>query len=228
MALAEGRPSDSRLLALRAIDRAEARWLEVRADRLSAERAGRAGVAMALLLPAVLYRWWWRRRGWNGWAPALGAAVYLLLWNANYHWLQRLTYSASWFNNDADIEPFLTARGIEALIASAAAVLLVAVLRRRQKSGDIALDAAHTLLLIGLAQMVQILIFYVAWGVTYTWHLPDFSWGFKYYLDLIQTTAAWPMPAVPAAAILVALAPVVAWLIRTIEAGFRRTARPAA
>lgn len=227
-ALAEGRIGESLLLALQAIDRAEARWGEVRADRLDRERAGRAAVALALLLPAALYGWWWRRRGWNGWAPALGAALYLLVWNANYHGLQRLTYSASWFNNDSDIEPFLMARVIEALIASAAAVLLVAFLRRRQNSGEIARDSAHTLLLIGLAQMVQILIFYVAWGATYTWHLPDFSWGFKYYLDVIQTTASWPMTEAPAAAILVGLAPVVAWLIRTIEAGFRRTAGPPA
>ena len=106
------------------------------------------------------------------------------------------------FNSDADIERFITSRVTESMILLTLAVIVVAIWRRRAGLGEVARDAANTLFVVGAALMAQILIFYVAWNVVFDWYLPNMRFGFKYYLDVFQTTAFWPMLYVPVAAIL--------------------------
>ena len=50
---------------------------------------------------------------------------------------------------------------------------IVGVLSRRCGDADVALTAAHTLLLIGAGMAVQMAAFYLAWDVVYDWYLPD-------------------------------------------------------
>lgn len=192
-------------------------WNENRSARLARERMLRAGLAILILIPVILYALYWRRKGWNGWAPTLGAAIYLLLWNANYHLVQDLTYSSSWFNTDEVILPFLTDRVIEALLALAIAVVVIAVLRRKGPALELTRDIVHTELTVAIALLLQILFFFVAWGVLFEWHLPNFTLGFKYYLDVFQSTLFWPQTALPAAILLPLLGLGFAWFARRLE-----------
>lgn len=200
-----------------AVSQARLTWESARSARLNRERAGRTGIALLLLSPAALYLLWWRRAGWNGWVPALGAGIYTLLWNINYHLVQGLTYSTSWFNLESDIQPFLTERVIESMIVLLAVTVLVGVLRRRAGTLEIARDSVHTMLAVGLILMIQILVFYVLWDVTFAWYLPDFILGFKYYLDVFQTTVFWPLTPLPLAGLLPFLALAAGWAARKVE-----------
>jgi len=149
----------------------------------------------------------------------LAAVLYSVLWNVNYHLIQRLTYSTSWFNTDETILPFLTARVIEALIAIVIVTLLVGIVRRNAPPGEVVRDAVHAMLAIALLLMVQILVFYVLWNVVFEWYLPDFTLGFKYYLDVFQTTVFWPLTPLPLAAVLPLLALGVARIARLVRRG---------
>jgi len=83
------------------------------------ERIGRLPIALAVLavfaLPVIASS----RRGWSWVVPAAAAAGYFGLWYANYLLVQRLWFSASLFNTEASIEPFLEARVMEAVVALA-------------------------------------------------------------------------------------------------------------
>lgn len=200
-----------------AVEAARATWEDARRARLNRERVARGTIALLLLAPAALYLAWWRRSGWNGWIPALGALLYTVLWNGNYHLLQGLTYSTSWFNLESDIQPFLADRVMEAMIALLVVTVLVGVIRRRAGPLKVVRDSVHTLLSVALVLMVQILIFYVLWDVTFEWHLPDFALGFKYYLDVFQTTAFWPLTPLPVAGLLPFVGLGAAWVARKAE-----------
>ena len=201
------------------MDGADRQWQDARETRLNRERLLRLPVALALLVPAGLYVGWWRRAGGNWRIPLMAAVLYTVLWNVNYHLIQRLTYSTSWFNTDETILPFLTARVIEALIAIVIVTLLVGIVRRNAPPGEVVRDAVHAMLAIALLLMVQILVFYVLWNVVFEWYLPDFTLGFKYYLDVFQTTVFWPLTPLPLAAVLPLLALGVARIARLVRRG---------
>ncbi|MEK6587745.1 MAG: hypothetical protein AABY97_02750, partial [Chloroflexota bacterium] len=169
-----------------------------------------------LLIPAMLYLRWWRRAGWNWRLPLLAAVLYTVLWNVNYHLVQRLTYSTSWFNTEETILPFLTSRVIEALVVLILVTVVVGIARRHAPPGEVARDTVHAMLAIALFLMVQILVFYVLWNVVFEWYLPDFTLGFKYYLDVFQTTAFWPLTPLPTGVVLPLLALGVARIARLV------------
>ncbi len=169
-------------------------------------------IILLVLVIAALYLWWWRREGWNWRAPLIGAVIYFVLWNLNYFLIHRFTYSISMFNQEALVVPFITGRVMEALISLVIAVVVVALLRRRAGNGEIARDVIHTMLLVALVLGAQILIYYGLWDFLPSWYLPALGAGFKFYLDLYQTTAFWPILALPAAGLL----PLVALLIAGI------------
>ncbi len=112
----------------------------------------------------------------------------------------------SWFNHEEEAEQFFESRVVEALVALLIGVLVVAVLRRRAAPAAVARDAVNMMFLIGLGLLLQILAFFVWWNITFAWYLPDPVIGFKYYLDVFQTTVFWPMGYVPVAALVPLLA----------------------
>ena len=57
----------------------------------------------------------------------------------------------------------------------------------------------NALFLVALGLAIQVLLFYWVWNWEFTWYLPDLAWGFKYYLDMLQTSAFWPLAYLPAA-----------------------------
>ena len=209
-ALNSGNNADALTRSQQVLDNASAQWDAARADRLNRERLARVPVALLALVIVVLYLWWWRRERWSWRAPLLGAVIYFMLWNANYFLIDRFTYSISMFNKEELVVPFITGRVMEALVALLIAVIVVALLRRQAARGEIARDVVHTMLLVALVLGVQILLYYVLWDFLPSWYLPDLAAGFKYYLDLYQTTVFWPLLALPVAATLPLLALLVA------------------
>ncbi|MEP7291657.1 MAG: alkaline phosphatase family protein [Chloroflexota bacterium] len=206
-------------LSQQVFDSAHLLWDTARADRINRERLQHLPIALLLLVPVVLYFIWWRRERWNWRAPLIGTVIYFVVWNAIYFVIHRFTYSISMFNVESNTVSFITGRVIEALIALTIAVIVVALLRRNAARGEIARDAVHTMLLVAVALGVQILIYAVIWEIMPSWYLPDLQAAFKYYLDLYQTTAFWPLLPVPLAAVLPLLALLVAAVARRLMPG---------
>ncbi len=210
--LAAGDTNEARVQAGQSVTLARQTWSQQRTARLNRERAVRLLLSLLLLTPVGLYLAWWCRAKWEWRVPLIGAILFFALLNINYFLIDRLAYSVSLFNHDNEIEPFFEARVIEALLALIIAVLVGALLRRRAAPGEVARSAVHTMFLVGLGLLVQILLFCVPWGAIFTWYLPDPVAGFKYYVDVFQTTVFWPMLYLPVAAILPLLAMGAAWL----------------
>jgi hypothetical protein len=185
------------------VEKMRAEWSEARSARLMRERLLRVPIALLILLPFVLYLWGWRRSGWGWRAPIAAAVVYFALWYLNFFAIRRLTYSVSWFNKDEDLELFLTARVMETMALLALCMIVVGAWRHRAGWGEAARDAVHTLFLIALALLVQMLVVFVWWNVIFAWYLPDdMRLAMKYYVDLFTTTAFWPMVYLPLALLL--------------------------
>jgi cell shape-determining protein MreD len=152
---------------------------------------------------------------WRALVAALaGTAVYQILYNGLYFLVHGHRWSLSAFNEEDLIESFFYTRMGEAvlaaLLAAAVAALVYVALRRDPKgprgeflAGWLSLGVA-TVLAIMVSQALQIAWYVWAWGVEVTWWLPDLMWGFKFDLDLVQTTAL---------GVAALLAPVVTYLV---------------
>jgi hypothetical protein len=208
--------------ATQALDVAHELWATAREERINRERVAKLPVALVMVIPLALYLWWWRREGWNWRAPLVGMVIYLVLWNGVYFVVEGHTYSISMFNVESQIVAFITNRVLVAVGALVVAVSLVAVLRWRAPAGEIARDAVHTMLLVAAVLGVQILAYAVVWEILPAWYLPDLLWGFKYYLDLYQTTVFWPLTPLPLAAIVPVFALVIGLVARRVLGRTRR------
>jgi hypothetical protein len=182
-------------------------------SRLSGERLSR--IPMVLLLAAPFLLWLlivaWRRMSLG--APLTGALLYFAVYNALFFSRGNL-FSLSAFNSEDQIEAYFTQRGTDALIALALAALLAGILSRRKTIYEATMAGVNALFLVALGLAAQILAFYWMWNWEFSWYLPDLAWGFKYYLDMLQTSAFWPLTYLPAAAILPLLAGLVSRLAR--------------
>jgi arylsulfatase A-like enzyme len=176
-----------------------------RESRLWRERLGRTPLTLLLLVPfaAWLYLAW--RQRWDLKWPLVGAAVYFLIYNVLFFGRGN-TYSLSAFNSEDQIQAFFTQRGVDALLALLVAGLLVGILARRKDWFGAALAVVNTMFFVALGLALQVLLFYWLWDVNFPWYIPNLAWGFKYYLDMLQTTAFYPKIFLPVAAILPLLA----------------------
>jgi len=127
------------------------------------------------------------------------------------------------FNFDEEILSFVADRVTESMVILAVVMIIVGIWRRAAGPGEVARDAVNTLFIIGAVLMVQVLIFYVLWDVQFSAILPDLGMGFKYYMDVFQTTAFWPVIELPVAVILPLLAMLARWIASKIS-GQRRGA----
>jgi hypothetical protein len=205
----KGAPSATAEQARAAFDAAtSARAAEERSGRLPTSLVI-AGIALAVLVVVGLMSW-------RALVSALaGATAYYLVYSGLYFGLHRLgLWSLSSFNSEDLLKAFFNARMLEAAIAGLLAAFVAAetylAMRREPRrpkdgylSGWLALGTA-TVLAIQATLALQVAWFLWRYGAAVTWLLPDFEWGFKYDLDLIQGAAL-------AAAAL--LAPLVTWLV---------------
>ena len=187
-----------------------------REDRLAFDRSSRLrgsapwialAAVMALLLPMIA--------SWRAAVSALvGAVAYHAVYNALFFLVHGNRWSLSSFNSEDLIDVWMNTRMIEAAIAgllAAAVAALVYPLLQRTPRGPRGSHLSGWLTIGPLAVLVaqatlalQIAWFVWAWGVEPVWGMPDLKWGFKFDLDLIQSTAL-------AGAAL--LAPVVSYLV---------------
>jgi hypothetical protein len=212
-ALQAGRNAEALALAQLSNEAVRAQWTSARNRHLNHDRLSRLPLALLLLFPMALYLVWWKRARWNCLAPAIGAAAYNLVWSAAYFFVHGYLYSLSMMNTEASGQQLLTRTVTDAIFALMAAMVVVGIFRRNTGAGEIARDAVNTLFIVAAALAVQILIFYVAWDVVFTTHLPDLNWAFKSLLDMLQTTAFWPMTALPLAVVLPLFALLVARVV---------------
>ncbi len=190
--------------------------------RLNRERLARLPIAILFLIPPGLYLWWWRRAHWSWRVPVIGATVYFVLRYLMYFVVRGLTYSITMYNTEENVLPFIKARVTDTMIVLLITMVIVGILARRASPGQVARDAIYTMFLITAVLAVQILVFYAAWDVMFSWRMPDLQFGFKYYMDLFQTTAFWPLLYLPLAALLPFVAMLVAWIARRIVPGRSR------
>jgi len=174
-----------------------AQWTAARNHRLNRDRIAPLPLALLLLTVVALYLVVWKRARWNWQAPMISAIEYFVVWNGLHFGVHGQAYSFSMLNL-----PVLIGSRLEAMFALMAAMVVVGILGRKSSAIEIMRDAGNTLFVVATALAVQLLIFYVAWGVVFTKYLPDLNWEVKFFLDMLQTMAFWPTPSLPLAILL--------------------------
>jgi hypothetical protein len=193
-------------------------WQSAKDAKANQDRIPRFVFALWLLIPMLLYVVWWRRSGWAWKAPLVCGILYVIAWNALFFG-RGLTYSITMFNTEERIRQFLSNRVIDTLIVLVIIALVVGIWQHRKSYLETARDMVNTMFVIACAIMLQILVFFVMWGLTYSYVMPDLAQGFKYYMDVFQSTAFWPMLPLPLAAVLPVLAGGAGWLVKLLARG---------
>jgi hypothetical protein len=155
-----------------------------RQSRLWRERLGRLPIILVVLvLPALYLAFYPRKR--DLLVPLIGAATYFLLYHG-YFFLRGFAWSLSTFNEEYLMAGFLQQRIIDGAVCVLIGVIVAGILMRRRTILDTALAAVNMSFLVGLGLVLQVGLFYWLYGMQWNWFLPDFKWGMKYYLDLLQ------------------------------------------
>ncbi len=155
-----------------------------RQSRLWRERLWRLPVALLpWVIPALCLALYPRKRDLV--VSLIGAVLYFVLYNG-YFFLRGYSWSLSVFNEEYLIPGFLQQRVIEGAVCLLIAAVVVGVLMRGRTILETALAAVNMSLFVGLGLLVQVDLFYWVYGVEWTWYLPNFRWGIKYYFDLLQ------------------------------------------
>lgn len=171
-----------------------------REARLQGERLRRTPVVILLLLPFVAWLLVIASQRLPVGAPLAGAAAYFLVYNGLFFGRGN-QFSLSAFNSEDQIEAYFTQRGTDALVALLLAAVVAGLLSRRRSLYEAAMAGVNTMFFVALGLALQILSFYWYWDREFAWYLPDLAWGFKYYLDMLQTSVFWPLLYMPAGAI---------------------------
>ncbi len=205
-----------------AIDQALA---EVRSSRIEEDQASRLPVALLAVGVALAALALVAAASWRAFTAAMmGTIAYYAVYNGLYFIVHGHKWSLAAFNTEKFVEGFFNLRMAEAAAAGLVAVMVAGLvyplLRRAPKGprktylgGWLSLGPA-TILAIQATLVMQVAWFIWAYGADVTWRLPDFTWAFKYDLDLIQITA------LGAAAV---LAPLVTYLVGRYHPMVRRT-----
>ncbi len=171
-----------------------------RDERLSADRSRRLPVAAVAVLVALAVFALVGVISWRALASALaGVAAYYVVYGGLFFVVHGHRWSLSAFDSEDLLQAFFYARMAEALLAglvAAAVAGFVYVSLRSEPRGPhgrylpgwLTLGAV-TVLLVQLTLLIQEAWFFWRWGVETTWLIPDLRTGFKFDLDLVQTTA---------------------------------------
>lgn len=177
----------------------EATWKQAasaKAARLTRERLARLPIALLVMLLFAAYMAVVVRARWDWRAPLAGTAVYTLIYQGLYFG-RGYKWSLSAFNTEEQIMRFFTERTVDAMIALLLAAIVVGVLSRHRAPLAVAVNAVTMSFMVAWWLAFQIGIFYVLYNTSFAWYLPDLTIGFKYYLDVLQTGAFWPLTPAP-------------------------------
>lgn len=168
--------------------------------RRAEERGRRLPLALGVAaagIAALFAVWSASRRAFA--AAMIGALSYYAAYYALFFGVHRYRWSLSSFNSEMQLSAFFNGRMLEAAASGLAAAFVAALVyvasRERPRGpqegygGGWGMLGAVTILAILATLAIQVAWFLWAYGAEVTWALPDFRWGFKYDLDLVQATA---------------------------------------
>jgi len=181
---------------------------EARAHAMTAGRVGRIPLTVLLaLLPLVLFVPLWRGKLFS--RAVLSSLVYFIVYNFLYFVVHGYRWSFSAFNSEDLMGKFFNGRLFEAAAGALLAALALGLMARRAQRGGLALTwvdlaegAAVTSLSVAYLLGLQALAFYLIWDVRFPFYLPNFTAGFKFYMDMLQLVAVG-LAALPALAVAV-------------------------
>jgi hypothetical protein len=160
----------------------------LRDSRLQQESQSRTPIALLFLLPFALYAWFMRKMSWDFKLPLIGAAVYFVVYYVLFFG-RGYYFSLSMFNEGSEIVSWFAARTIDAIIALLIVAIAVGVLSRGRSKYQAALNTVNAAFFVAAILWLQITLFFWLDGFTWSWFIPDLTWGFKFYLDVLQTGA---------------------------------------
>jgi len=188
----------------------------VRDSRLATERWSRLPISLGILAAVVVAIAVVGFTSWRALAAAgAGTVAYYVLYESIFFGVHGYQWSLSALNTETQVKAFMNGRMAEAAVSALVAVGVAAAVypmlrkigwgpqHKGYLGGWLALAPATLLVVLG-SLAVQVAWFLWWWGASVTWVLPDFKWGFKYDLDLVQMTAIGAVSV---------LAPVVSYLI---------------
>ena len=206
--------------ALADIQSTRAQAASAKDARLNGERLARLPMGLLVLLPFAIYLIIILRANWDWRSPLVGLVVYIVVYNALFFG-RGYTWSLSALNSEDQMVAFFTARTVDAMIGLLVATLVVGVLNRRASIYNTALNTLNMAFFVAGTLALQIVLFYVLYDVSFAWYLPNLTLGFKYYLDVLQTSAFWPLVYVPLLALLPFIALGTRWVAARVPMGKR-------
>jgi hypothetical protein len=187
-ALAAGSDESAATAARAEVIATRERTTALRDSRLQQERLARTPFALLFLLPFALYVWFMRKMAWDFKGPLIGAAVYFVVYYVLFFG-RGYSFSLSMLNEDTEIVSWFAARTIDAIIALLIVAIAVGVLSRGRSKYQAALNTVNAAFFVAAILWLQITLFFWLDGFTWSWFIPDLTWGFKFYLDVLQTGA---------------------------------------
>ncbi len=182
--------------ALGSIQSSQKQGTAARDARFTSERLTRLPIALLIMLPFVVYLVILLREKWDWRIPVIGMVVYTVIYNALFFG-RGLTWSLSMFNDESQILAFFEARTIDAMLGLVLATLVVGILSRRRGVYETALNTVNMAFFVAWILAIQIDLFYWLYDIQFAWYIPDVTLGIKYYLDVLQTSAFWPILYLP-------------------------------
>jgi Type I phosphodiesterase / nucleotide pyrophosphatase len=218
-ALAAGNDDAAAIAASADVQATRDRAAALRGSRLQQEELARTPVALLFLLPFALYLWLMRKMKWDFKIPLIGAAVYFIAYYVLFFG-RGYSFSLSMLNEDTQIVTWFAARTIDAILALLVSAVAVGALSRGKSKYETALNTVNAAFFAAAIIWLQVTIFFWIYGFSWSWFIPDLTWGFKYYLDLLQTGAFMvKSPPIPTILLLPLIAIGVKWVAERIPIG---------
>ncbi len=153
------------------------------ANRLWQERLVRLPYFLVPLLGLALYVGLYRPRS-ELLRPFLVALSFFALYQVLYFLVRGYTVSFTAIAGLSE-KAFFFGRTIDGLIVMLVTALIAGIVWRRRPWQEVVWGANGSALFVAWGYLLQLGLFAWLFGPVMTWHLPDLTWGFKYYLDLL-------------------------------------------
>ncbi len=153
------------------------------ANRLWQERLVRLPYFLVPLLGLALYVGLYRPRS-ELLRPFLVALSFFALYPILYFLVRGYTVSFTAIAGLSE-KAFFFGRTIDGLLVMLVSALIAGIVWRRRPWEEVVWGANGSALFVAWGYLLQLGLFAWLFGPVMTWRLPDLTWGFKYYLDLL-------------------------------------------
>lgn len=177
-----------------------------RAAALASTRTARLPLTILLALaPLALFFFVRKARLFK--VAILVSLVYTAVYNLFYFGIHQYRWSFSAFNSEDLMNQFFNARMIETAIAVIAAAIVLGIVVRSRREPLTAMDMVEgsvvMSLSVGYLLVLQTLVFFGLWGVSFPFYIPNMTLGFKFYMDMLQLVASGLAAVVAPAAVVI-------------------------